>query len=165
MRSLTRLFTLGLLALALHQPNASAAQPSRDQSAQRTPAFRPALEAHLAAVSGRNLDALLPTLTRGNDLTLLMPDGKKLDTRQQFIDLHREWFASKDEGKWQGEVVRITETPALSHALVRYRYSSRQPDGKLRISESWLTLTFALEEGSWRLVFDQNTPISVKFAP
>jgi ketosteroid isomerase-like protein len=155
MRSFMRLFvSASVLALTLHQSSAVAA-----------PAFRPALETHLAAISGRNLDALLPTLTRGNALTLLAPDGKKLDTRQQFVDLHRGWFASKDEGKWEGEIVRVIETPALSQALVRYRYSSRQPDGKLRISENWLTLTFALEDGGWRLVFDQNTPISVKFSP
>jgi hypothetical protein len=157
MRSLTRVFAVTVFALTFHHGAVGAAQSA--------PAFRPALEAHLAAVSSRNLDALLPTLTRGNDLTLLMPDGTKLDTRQQFVDLHREWFASKDEGKWEGESVRTRESAELAHALVRYRYSSRQPDGRTRVSESWLTLTFALEAGSWRLVFDQNTPISVKFLP
>jgi hypothetical protein len=153
MRTLMQIFAVTVLALTL-QPAAHSGPP-----------FRPTLEAHLAAISNRNLDALLPTLTRGSELILLSPDGKKLDTRQQFVDLHREWFASKDEGKWEGEIVRTRESADLSHALVRYRYSSRQPDGKLRISENWLTLTFALEGGSWRLVFDQNTPISVKFAP
>lgn len=156
MRSLIQIFVLTVL-LTFQQAALGATQSA--------PPFRPLLEAHLAAISGRNLDALLPTLTRGNDLILLSPDGKKLDTRQQFVDLHREWFASKDEGKWQGEIVRTRESAELAHALVRYRYSSRQPDGRMRISENWLTLTFALEDGAWRLVFDQNTPISVKFAP
>jgi hypothetical protein len=25
---------------------------------------------------------------------------------------------------------------------------------------NWLALTFALEDGAWRLVFDQNTPVT-----
>src|SRR5215203_4726434 len=101
MRSLARLFILGVLALTLNQAHAdAAAQPARDRSAQRVPPFRAALEAHLNAVASGNLDALLPTLTHGNDLVLILPDGKKLDTRQQFVDLHREWFASKDEWQW-----------------------------------------------------------------
>lgn len=164
MPSLIRLATLVAFALSLQQSDARAAQTPDDRQAA-VPSFRAALDAHLAAVSSRNLEALVPTLTRRPDLTLLLPDGKKLDTRQQFIELHREWFATQDEGRWEGEVVRVIETAELAHALVRYRYSSRQETGQRRISESWLTLTFALEDGAWRLVFDQNTPISVKVVP
>ena len=128
MRLLKKIFAVTVFAL-VHYAAVGATQSA--------PAFRPTLEAHLAAISSRNLDALLPTLTRGTDLILLMPDGTKLDTRQQFVDLHREWFASKDEGKWEGEIVRTRESAELAHALIRYRYSSRQSDGRTRISESW----------------------------
>ena len=69
MRSLTRILAVTVFALTFQQGAVGATQSA--------PPFRPALEAHLAAVSSRNLDALLPTLTRGNDLTLLMPDGTK----------------------------------------------------------------------------------------
>lgn len=140
-----------VLAAGLTASSVIAAEPS---------AFRRTLDAHLAAVSGRDLEALLPTLTSRPELTLLMPDGTKLDTRQQFIDLHREWFASKDDGKWEGEVVRVVEAEDQAVALVRYRYSSRGSDGAMHTSTRWLTLTFAHENGRWGLVFDQNTTIA-----
>jgi hypothetical protein len=38
--------------------------------ATRAPEFRAALAAHLEAVAARDFDALLPTLTAGNELTL-----------------------------------------------------------------------------------------------
>jgi hypothetical protein len=119
-------------------------------------AFRRTLDAHLAAIQAKNLDALIPTLTEGRELTLIAPDGTKLDTRQQFIDLHRAWFADPDAGRWEGEVVRTVESDAQAVALVRYRYGAR---GAKEVSVSWLTLTFAQENGRWGLVFDQNTRI------
>lgn len=127
---------------------------------QSTPAFRPTLDAHLAAISGRNMDALLPTITEGKDLPMISPSGFKFNTRQQFVDFHRQWFAADDEGKLDFEVVSVIETPALAHALIKYRYSSKGKDGKTQSNDNWLALTFALEKNKWRLVFDQNTQIT-----
>jgi len=121
-----------------------------------TSAFRRTLDTHLDAIKARNLEALIPTLTQGRDLTLIAPDGAKLDTRQQFIDLHRAWFADPDAGRWDGEVVRTVESDTQAVALERYRYGAR---GAKDVSVSWLTLTFAREGDRWGLVFDQNTRI------
>jgi hypothetical protein len=124
-----------------------------------TPPFRPTVEAHLAAISARNMDALLPTLTTGEDLTMIAPNGYRWETRQQYVDFHRQWFATPDQGKLAYEIVDTVESPALSHALIQYRYSSKDiPEAQA--SPAWLALTFALEEGAWRLVFDQNTGIA-----
>jgi ketosteroid isomerase-like protein len=124
------------------------------------PPFRAAAQAHLAAISARNMDALLPTLTSGDALTMIAPNGHKFDTRQQYIDFHKQWFAAPDEGKLEAQIVSVTESPALAHALIKYRYTSRDASGKQQSTLSWLALTFALENGSWRLVFDQNTLIT-----
>jgi ketosteroid isomerase-like protein len=134
-------------------------------SSAPAPPFREAVEAHLAAITARDMEALLPTLTGGNDLTMIAPNGYKFDTRQQYIDFHRQWFAIKDEGKFEREIVRLIESPALGHALIRYRYSSKDEGGKTRTTVSWLALTFALEGGNWRLVFDQNTLIDAAVVP
>jgi ketosteroid isomerase-like protein len=141
--------------LTVYTVNAQSSQAS-------APAFRTALETHLSAISGRNMDALLPTITGGKDLPMIAPNGFKFDTRQQYVDFHRQWFATKDQGKLDFEIVRVIETPALALALVKYRYSSRDKAGKLQVSYNWLALTFAFENGSWRLVFDQNTPIEAR---
>lgn len=124
------------------------------------PLFEPAVRAHLEAVAGRDMEALLPTLTTGEALIMIAPDGKTFNTRQEFVDFHRAWFASNDGGHLEFEIVRTIDSAELGHALVRYSYMSRGPDGAIRTSTNWLALTFALEDGHWRLVFDQNTPIA-----
>jgi ketosteroid isomerase-like protein len=137
-----------LLALAI--------SPSACVSA---PPLRPAVEMHLRAVGTRNLDALLPTLTGGGDLRMILPSGFQYTTRAQYIDFHRRWFASNDHGRFDPEIVHLVESPRLGHALIKLRYRATAPTGAVQDTSSWLALTFALEDGRWRLVFDQSTLI------
>ena len=151
-------FTITIISFVL-APLLTASSMHAQSSSATVPVFRTALDAHLAAISTRNLDALLPTITDGKNLPMISPSGYKFDTRQQFVDFHRQWFAADDKGKLDFEVVQVIETPKLAHALVKYRYTSTGKDGKIQSKDNWLALTFALENKSWRLVFDQNTAI------
>jgi hypothetical protein len=140
--------TLFLVVLAL-SPAACASAPP----------LRPAVETHLQAVRTRNLEALLPTVTGGNDLRMIIPGGFQYTTRAQYVDFHRQWFASNDNGVFDPEIVHLVESPRLGHALIKLRYRATAPTGAVQDVLSWLALTFALENGAWRLVFDQTTPI------
>jgi hypothetical protein len=124
-----------------------------------TPPLRPDVEAHLQAVRTRNLEALLPTITGGSDLRMIAPDGFQYTTRAEYVDFHRQWFATNDNGRFEPEIVHLVESPRLGHALIKLRYRATPPTGAARDIVSWLALTFALEDGAWRLVFDQTTLI------
>jgi len=155
----------GLMICIAVIASAGAAMAAPRPSAVPVPPLRAAVEAHLAAISARDMDALLPTLTGGDSLTMIAPNGHKFDTRRQYVDFHRQWFAAKDDGKLEViEIARIIESPALGHALIRYRYNSRDQAGKTQAAVSWLALTFALEKDSWRLIFDQNTFIDSRIS-
>jgi len=124
-----------------------------------TPPLRHAVEMHLQAVRTRNLEALLPTITAGNDLRMIVPDGVQYTTRAQYVDFHRRWFASNDNGRFEPEIVHIVQSPRLGHVLIKLRYRATTPTGAVQDTASWLALTFALEDGDWRLIFDQSTLI------
>lgn len=120
------------------------------------PDFRPALDAHLAAIQARDLEALKPTITSGEDLLLVSPGGEVIETTEGFVALHEEWF--KDANwRWDGEVVKIMEGEDMAAAFVKYDYRDT-PEGEPR--SSWLLLLFQLEDGAWRLIHDQNTRIT-----
>jgi ketosteroid isomerase-like protein len=152
-----RLVTGIVLGLLIVTSALAATSPSKSTAA---PPFRAAVETHLAAISARNLDALVPTLTDGKELPMIAPNGYKFDTRQQYIDFHKQWFAAPDDGKLEVQIVSVIESPTLSHALIKSRYTSKDAAGKQQSGVTWLALTFALEKGTWRLVFDQNTLIA-----
>ena len=46
-----------------------------------------------------------------------------------------------------------------AHPVSMAQASSRPASGQTQTIFSWLALTFAMEHGRWRLVFDQNTLI------
>jgi ketosteroid isomerase-like protein len=136
------------------------AGPASALAQEEVQPFVDALEAHLDAVVTHDMEALLPTLTSGEELTMITPDGTRLTTKQQYIDFHRQWFAADDDQEeLDFEIVSVVESSELSHALMRIRYLYTGPAGDQQSYTGWLTLTFALEDGRWALVFDQNTGI------
>ena len=112
------------------------------------------VDAHAAAIGARDLDALMATVTASDSLTLIFPDGTTLFTREQYRDFHVGWFA---DSSWTMAMRPVSQTvrDGLGVALLRTTYTDAAgPRGAM------LALTFAPEDGAWRLVFDQNTRIS-----
>lgn len=122
-------------------------------------AFEATLRDHLAAIETKDFDRLIATITQGETLTLIFPDGDRWDTRKQYVDFHRDWFR---DARWtmKTHVERTIERGDLALAFVRYQFDTTRDDGTASHSDTWLTLVFAKENGQWRLVFDQNTKIT-----
>ena len=124
-----------------------------------SPSLDAVLRSHLDAIRNRDLDRLMATVTAGETLVTLLPNGKKLDGRQAYRDLHVDWFA--DPGwRMQLEEVHRQVRSDTAVVLLRYGYWRREADGREALARNaWLTLVFAREDGQWRLVYDQNTSI------
>jgi len=128
-------------------------------AAAAPPTLRETLDRHLAAINARDLDALLDTVTRKPALTTILPDGRVLETRDQYRSLHVEWFAERD---WRMvfDVQDVREFGQIGIARVKYDSQARNAGGGYDSKRSaLLSLVFAREDGAWRLVYDQNTVI------
>lgn len=123
-----------------------------------SPNFDDALRTHLNAVTSRNIEALEPTLTRGDELILIFPNGSVTPTKAEYLSFHREWFA---ETTWTMEFTPewTRVSGATAQALLRTRYRDRAADGSAIDNRGLLLMTFELQDGAWRLVTDQNTRI------
>ena len=150
----------GLVLFSLAAACGGAAGGSAEPATPTTGApLRATVDAHLAAIQARDLDGLLATVTSGPQLTLILPNGNVLRTREEYRQLHVEWFAEKD-WKMVFEVLEVRELGDAGVALVKYQAQALQADGTYQTRrEALLSLLFAREAGSWRLVFDQNTVI------
>lgn len=119
--------------------------------------FIATLERHVAAIPRRDYAEIEATITKGDRLELILPNGKRMTTRAEFLAFHREFFADKG---WSMRFERQSLIEGKDIAVATYRtYFSSSDDGKPVNTSSWLTLTFRKEGGEWRLVHDQNTRI------
>jgi len=138
---------------------AAADASAHEASATVPSSLRSALDRHLAAINARDLDALLDTVTHGDKLTVILPDGKVLETREQYRQLHVDWFKDAD---WRMvfEVQDVREFGAAGIARVKYDSQAKEASGRYASRRvALLSLVFARERGEWRLVYDQNTVI------
>lgn len=122
--------------------------------------FRETLDRHLDAIRRRDLPALADTVSE-DDLVLITSDGKLVQTAQEFLEMHRGWFAMED---WEINVtpVEVYEGGALGVAVLHLDYRETPKQRPPVYQESYLTLVFQERQGKWRMVQDQNTPIREK---
>jgi ketosteroid isomerase-like protein len=120
--------------------------------------FAQTIEKHLGAIRDRNLPSLLETLPDEDDVLLIMSDGRMVRSVREFVELHRDWFASST-WKLDAEPVHTIETPDLGIAVLYLNYRDNPSEGKPIQESSLLTLVFARRGQRWVMVQDQNTPI------
>jgi len=119
--------------------------------------FRETLDKHLRAISARDLEALIETLPP-DDLVLIMSNGKVVRSVAEFVEAHRGWF-EMPSWELQTSPIHVFETDDVGAAVLRLDYSDLNADHTRFHESSILTLVFALRQGRWVMVHDQNTPI------
>jgi ketosteroid isomerase-like protein len=131
-----------------------------DASAQNLPpSFDWAWRAHINAIKARDLAALERTLTSGDDLILILPNGELKRTRAEYLDFHRQWFAMTT---WSMEFHELWRqvTLTIGQILFRTRYTDVNDDGSPYETRNHLLLTFQRQGVQWKLLTDQNTRLS-----
>jgi len=120
--------------------------------------FGSALETHLAALRARDFAAFDETLPERGKLTLILPDGKRSESAEEFRSLHREWF---QQGGWTmtHEILEKRQTGDLGFALVKADYREAEREGKPYRNQMYINMVFEMQGDKWVLVFDQCTAI------
>jgi uncharacterized protein (TIGR02246 family) len=119
--------------------------------------FAEAVDRHLAAVTGRDLDAYLATVH--DDVSLVMPNGRLLEGRDAVAEFHRDWFGDPD-WSWTLAPIRAAATEHTGVALFAVEYHDLDAAGLPYRMTYLLSLTFTRPGDRWLLLHDQNTPTS-----
>jgi ketosteroid isomerase-like protein len=122
------------------------------------PSIDAAFAAHVKAVQSRDLAALARTISDAEQLILILPNGKLTRTRREYLDFHKEFFASKS---WSIRFDPVAATVGSEFAVLTTKslYEDLQNGNPVR-TRSWVTFIFRKEAGEWRLIHDQNTRVA-----
>ena len=110
------------------------------------------LEEHIEAITTRDIDRFAATLAQ-DDVRLAGVDGSIIEGRENAVAAHRDWFMD-DRWTFEPEILWMREEAGAAWALTRVDY--READAK---KQFLLLFLFVQEDGEWRLVYDQNTPV------
>ncbi len=127
---------------------------SSQSQEDETEEFSPVLAKHLRGISERNLGYIEATVD--DHVTLILPDGSMVESKQEFVEFHRQWF--KDP-TWKMEqvVLETNEGRDMSYCLLNYRIIRV---GENAGPETFLLLVFRKQATGWKLVHDQNTRVA-----
>ncbi len=121
-----------------------------------TPNFDLALQQHFDAITNRDIDAFAAHMTRNEKLYTIVQNGHAFKTPAEIIAIHADWFKDP-RWIWQGSVVHKAVGQDMAMAVIKYSY---RPSATAPAVESWLTYVFALEDGAWKIIHDQNTALN-----
>jgi len=119
------------------------------------PDFDSALAAHFTAIANRDIEAFKAHLTHGDTLYTVVQNGHVFKSPAEIVAVHEQWF--KDPNwTWNPTVLHKVVGEDMAMALVQYTY---QPNKETAPFKTWLVYVFQLQEGTWRIVHDQNTAL------
>jgi hypothetical protein len=90
------------------------------------------------------------------DIILIMPNGTLIREKEEFIDLHKNWFADND---WDlnYKILNIEESKEIAYALVTIDYKDCDAERNIIKMNYYLNLIFRKQDEKWLLIHDQNT--------
>lgn len=117
--------------------------------------FKQVLERHMQAIVQKDMASFTDTIHKTN-ITLILPNGKLIQNREEFIQFNQDWFLDQD-WKISYGVVKTQESKEMSFAVMLIHYDDLDPEGKPYHQDYYLHLVFEKENDEWLLIYDQNT--------
>lgn len=119
------------------------------------PDFSAAVQAHLDAITNRDIEAFKRHMTRDETMYTIVQNGHAFKTPAEIVAIHEGWFQDPD-WIWEGSLVHQVVGEDMAMSLIRYEYRAKSEDAPV---STWLLYVWRIEEGEWRIVHDQNTSL------
>lgn len=120
--------------------------------------FDQALEKHMQAIVQKDIVSFTDTI-HPTDITLILPNGKLIQNREEFIQFNQDWFSDLD-WKIKYDIVKSQESKEMSFAVLFIQYDDLDEEGTPYQQDYYLHLVFEKENDNWLLIYDQNTFIT-----
>ncbi|KAA3614855.1 MAG: hypothetical protein D8M58_10395 [Calditrichaeota bacterium] len=120
--------------------------------------FISTLEKHLKAVSDRDIEALNRTLSKQDDIYLILPSSTPSKSNSGFIKMHTEWF---QDASWTFEtkILHAEVEENIGFALVEVMYKEPDRNGKPYFNKMAVSYVLKRIDGHWFVIMDHASSI------
>src|SRR5699024_12879728 len=110
--------------------------------------FNQTLKRHMQAITQKDLVNFTDTIHKTN-ITLVLPNGKLIQNRKEFIQFNQDWFSNRD-WKISYEIVKSQESKEMSFAVLLIHYDDLDAEGNPYHQDYYLHLVFEIGRASCR---------------
>lgn len=107
----------------------------------------------MESINTRDIDRFAATLA-SDDVRFVGGNGSLIEGKDNVVSAHRDWFM-QDSWTFEPEILWTREEAGAGWALTCVRYRENGDERQFL-----LLFLFVVEEGVWKLIYDQNTPIA-----
>lgn len=120
--------------------------------------FVATLEKHLNAVTNRDIETLESTMSPEGKMQLIMPGMKIINSAQNFIKYHDEWFQDPD-WTFETEILNYEVGDPFGLATTQIIYREPEREGKPYFNR--MIVTYGLEkiDGKWYIISDHASSV------
>ncbi|MBO0994637.1 YybH family protein [Bacillus sp. SD088] len=120
--------------------------------------FNQTLERHMQAMVQKDIVGFSDTIHQ-NNIILILPNGKFIQNREEFIQFNQDWFSDTD-WKITYDIVKSQESKEMAFVVLLIHYDDCDEEGTPYHQDYYLHLVFEKENDEWLLTYDQNTFIN-----
>lgn len=128
---------------------------------KNTEEFREALQKHLNAITNKDIEVVKSTLPNPDEkMYLILPDGTRMNTAKEFIDMHAEWF--KDTiSKWKltFNIKNVHTNKEMGFAIVDALLKEPNRNGKPYFHKMHVSYVLEKKDNKWLLVKDHASTL------
>jgi len=122
------------------------------------------MNAHMKAISNRDLKALKSTLSPNGNMQLILPGMEIIETVDGFTEYHREWFESED---WTVEYDILNSEVGETMGMVVMAFTYREPerDGAPYFNRMVISYDLRKIDGKWYVIKDHASSVEKSTDP
>ncbi len=113
----------------------------------------------MESVSKRDFETFETFFDRSLEFFAVLPGGRTFDSVDSFMESQTFWF-NGTTGKFEYEIRNIQNSDDLGFAHVLVTYSNVDSENVPFILKIYISFNFKKKNGSWFLIYDQNTVLS-----
>lgn len=116
------------------------------------------MNAHMQAISDRDLVALKSTLSPNGTMQLILPGMEIIETVDGFMEYHREWFEAEN-WTFNYDILNSEVGDTMGMVVMSFTYKETERDGKPYFNRMIISYDLQKIDGTWYVIKDHASSV------